>query len=47
VLDVKIDLPRPRARGNAEFASLVDRIRDRVMGNNTGHHNFDLQLNAA
>jgi sulfonate transport system ATP-binding protein len=47
VLDVKIDLPRPRARGNAEFASLVDRIRDRVMGNNTDHHNFDLQLNAA
>jgi sulfonate transport system ATP-binding protein len=47
VLDVKIDLPRPRARGNAEFASLVDRIRDRVMGNNTGHHDFDLQLNAA
>jgi len=47
LLDMKIDLPRPRARGNAEFASLVDQIRDRVMGNNTGHHDFDFQLNAA
>jgi len=30
-LDLKIDLPRPRARGSAEFAELVDKIRNRVM----------------
>ncbi|MFN6066872.1 MAG: ATP-binding cassette domain-containing protein, partial [Pseudanabaena sp.] len=30
-LDLKIDLPRPRARGSAEFAELVDKIRSRVM----------------
>ena len=47
VLDVKIDLPRPRARGNAEFASLVDQIRDRVMGHNMVNHDFDLHFNAA
>jgi sulfonate transport system ATP-binding protein len=35
VLDVKIDLPRPRARGSAEFASLVDHIRSRVMNCNS------------
>ncbi len=34
-LDLVIDLPRPRARGSAAFASLVDRIRSRVMGNVT------------
>jgi hypothetical protein len=31
-LNVKIDLPRPRARGDAKFAKLVERILDRVMG---------------
>jgi sulfonate transport system ATP-binding protein len=31
-LDVAIDLPRPRARGSAAFAALVDQIRSRVMG---------------
>lgn len=31
-LDLVIDLPRPRARGNAALAALVDRIRSRVMG---------------
>lgn len=30
-LDLKIDLPRPRARGSSEFAELVERIRTRVM----------------
>lgn len=30
-LDLQIDLPRPRARGSAEFAALVDQIRTRVM----------------
>jgi sulfonate transport system ATP-binding protein len=30
-LDLRIDLPRPRHRGSAEFAALVDRIRTRVM----------------
>ncbi|BBC26900.1 ABC transporter ATP-binding protein [Pseudanabaena sp. ABRG5-3] len=30
-LDLKIDLPRPRSRGSAEFAALVDKIRTRVM----------------
>lgn len=32
MLDVAIDLPRPRARGSATFAALVDQIRSRVMG---------------
>jgi sulfonate transport system ATP-binding protein len=31
-LNVKIDLPRPRARGDAKFAKTVERILDRVMG---------------
>jgi len=31
-LNVKIDLPRPRARGDAKFAKLVESILDRVMG---------------
>ena len=31
VMDRSIDLPRPRARGKAEFASLVEEIRNRVM----------------
>ena len=31
VMDREIDLPRPRARGTAEFASLVEQIRNRVM----------------
>ena len=30
-LDLHIDLPRPRHRGSAEFAALVDKIRTRVM----------------
>ncbi len=30
-LDLRIDLPRPRARGNADFATLVEQIRTRVM----------------
>jgi sulfonate transport system ATP-binding protein len=46
VLDVKIDLPRPRARGSAEFASLVDRIRSRVMNRNS-FFNSELHANAA
>ncbi|MEI6427392.1 MAG: ATP-binding cassette domain-containing protein [Pseudanabaena sp. ELA607] len=51
VLDVKIDLLRPRARGNAEFASLVDQIRNRVMGNTIGNnvvnHGFEMRLSVA
>lgn len=43
VLDLKIDLPRPRARGSAEFAYLVDRIRSRVMNRNSF---FEANLNA-
>ncbi|MCC5652030.1 ATP-binding cassette domain-containing protein [Nostoc sp. XA013] len=31
-MDVRINLPRPRARGNAEFAQLVEKILQRVMG---------------
>ncbi|MBD2384495.1 ATP-binding cassette domain-containing protein [Cylindrospermum sp. FACHB-282] len=31
-MNVKIDLPRPRARGNAKFAKTVESILDRVMG---------------
>lgn len=34
VLDKAITLSRPRARGNAEFAALVEQIRDRVMQTN-------------
>jgi sulfonate transport system ATP-binding protein len=46
VLDVKIDLPRPRARGTAEFAALVDQIRSRVM-NQDSFFNSELYANAA
>ncbi|MFM7365235.1 MAG: ATP-binding cassette domain-containing protein [Cuspidothrix sp.] len=31
-MDVKIDLPRPRARGDAKFAKTVEQILDKVMG---------------
>ncbi|MFM7373020.1 MAG: aliphatic sulfonate ABC transporter ATP-binding protein, partial [Sphaerospermopsis kisseleviana] len=31
-MDVKIDLPRPRARGDAKFAKTVEKILNRVMG---------------
>ncbi len=31
VMDRAIDLPRPRSRGTAEFAALVEHIRNRVM----------------
>ncbi|MGM3307127.1 ATP-binding cassette domain-containing protein [Anabaena sp. WFMT] len=31
-MNLKIDLPRPRARGDAKFAKTVERILDRVMG---------------
>ena len=31
-MNVKIDLPRPRARGDAKFAKTVEIILDRVMG---------------
>lgn len=31
VMDRRIDLPRPRARGTAQFAALVENIRNRVM----------------
>jgi sulfonate transport system ATP-binding protein len=34
VLDRAINLPRPRARGTAEFAALVEQIRNRVMNEN-------------
>jgi sulfonate transport system ATP-binding protein len=31
-MNVKIDLPRPRARGDAKFAKTVEKILDRIMG---------------
>jgi sulfonate transport system ATP-binding protein len=31
-LDIRVDLPRPRERGSAEFAALKGRILNRVLG---------------
>lgn len=47
VLDLNIDLPRPRARGTAEFAALVDQIRDRVMNKNSSFFNSEVNAYAA
>lgn len=47
VLDVKVDLPRPRARGTAEFASFVDHIRSRVMNKNNSFFNSEVDAYAA
>ncbi len=33
-LDLPVDLPRPRHRGDPRFASLVERVVDRVLGGN-------------
>lgn len=35
-LDLAIDLPRPRARGSVQFASLKEQVLNRVMEENTG-----------
>ncbi|MBD2139716.1 ATP-binding cassette domain-containing protein [Anabaena sp. FACHB-1237] len=42
-MNVKIDLPRPRARGDAKFARTVERILDRVMGKQESLHQELLQ----
>jgi sulfonate transport system ATP-binding protein len=45
-LDVKINLPRPRARGHAEFAQLVEKILQRVMGEQKRDCLHDYALNS-
>jgi sulfonate transport system ATP-binding protein len=46
-MDVKISLPRPRQRGDAEFAQTVEKILQRVMGKperNEYEHNLENAL---
>jgi sulfonate transport system ATP-binding protein len=41
VLDVSVDLPRPRQRGSVEFAALKQSILSRVMGENDYEPDFE------
>ncbi len=43
----KISLPRPRARGDAEFAKTVEKILNRVMGEPKIQREFDYVLTTA
>jgi sulfonate transport system ATP-binding protein len=43
-MDVDISLPRPRLRGDAVFARIVERILDRVMGKQQGKQQNNQEL---
>ncbi|MDM9384096.1 ATP-binding cassette domain-containing protein [Chlorogloeopsis sp. ULAP01] len=45
-MDVKIDLPRPRPRGDAEFAQTVERILQRVMAKPQSDRSHEYALNS-
>lgn len=45
-LDVRVDLPRPRSRGDAAFAALTDTILQSVLSRATIHHSEDIPLRA-
>ncbi|MER3493474.1 MAG: aliphatic sulfonate ABC transporter ATP-binding protein [Mastigocladus sp. ERB_26_2] len=45
-MDVKINLPRPRPRGDAEFAQMVEKILQRVMGKHESDRSRDYALNS-
>ena len=45
-MDVKINLPRPRPRGHAEFAQMVERILQRVMSKQESDRLNDYALNS-
>jgi sulfonate transport system ATP-binding protein len=38
VMDVRVDLPRPRRRGSAEVAALEGRILEKLLGATSGSH---------
>ncbi|BAY60112.1 ABC transporter-like protein [Calothrix brevissima NIES-22] len=45
-LDVKIDFPRPRSRGDAEFAQTVEKILQRVMTKQDSDRSSDYALDS-